>query len=89
MDLVLGKFLVEALRAGADAADNIDACAKCGVDSGERCVTSTTGEPGRRRHTHRLPGDPVLSFTLRAIADDLEDRIEKFECEGRSFDETL
>lgn len=72
-------LIVDALRDGADAADRIDACKKCGAVPGQGCITSTKGDPWPNGHGSRLPGDPVLSFTLRAIADTLEYRVEKLE----------
>lgn len=82
MNTEVMRLFVDILRTGADAADRVDACHKCNAKPGDPCVTTTRGKPWGKNHGHRLPGDPVLSFALREMADDLEQRAEKLESES-------
>lgn len=77
------ELVAGALRAGADAADWIDVCKGCGAKSGQQCRTDPDGAmggvPSRRNHSKRMPGDPVLSFVLRAMADQIEREADRTE----------
>lgn len=64
----ISKLISEMLWVGADAADYIDPCTKCGAPSGKPCVNTTDGARRHRKHEMRLSGDVTLAFTLRAMA---------------------
>lgn len=58
--------LVVILRAGADSLDRHNACAQCGADKNMPCARDDGQD---HIHDSRVPGDPMQSRMLRAMAD--------------------
>lgn len=61
-------LLIQALEAGADAADYRDPCPTCSAKAGRPCVLMSDGRRKKGAHDARLSGDETLAFVLRTMA---------------------